>query len=161
MRKEKEAVDKVKKNGRGKRSLLGFVALAGLVCLLVAGGSPGCSKEKKTEGTAATGVEASGSVTFPLRPFIVNLSDKFGKGKRYLKVTMVLEIGSEQEKLFLEPKMAQLTDTILIMLSSQSLNDINSVEGKFELKQSLLSNINQVLGKKLVNRIFFTEFVVQ
>jgi flagellar basal body-associated protein FliL len=35
------------------------------------------------------------------------------------------------------------------------------MEGKLELKQALLSRINQALGEGIVQRIYFTEFVVQ
>jgi flagellar basal body-associated protein FliL len=35
------------------------------------------------------------------------------------------------------------------------------MEGKLELKQTLLSRMNQILGDGVVRRIFFTEFVVQ
>jgi flagellar FliL protein len=55
----------------------------------------------------------------------------------------------------------QLTDTIILLLSSQSFKEINSMEGKLYLKQSLLTRINQLLGGQIVRRIYFTEFVVQ
>ena len=55
----------------------------------------------------------------------------------------------------------QLKDTVLLLLSSHSFEEIRSVEGKIELKQALLSRINQVLGGGVVHRIYFTEFVVQ
>ena len=56
---------------------------------------------------------------------------------------------------------AQLRDTILLLLTSQSFKEISSIEGKLDLKQALLSRINQTLGEGLVRRIYFTEFVVQ
>jgi len=61
----------------------------------------------------------------------------------------------------LQGQKAQIRDTILLLLSSQSYAEISSMEGKLELKQSLLVRINQLLGGKKVRRLYFTEFVVQ
>jgi flagellar FliL protein len=87
--------------------------------------------------------------------------DKRGVGKRYLKITMELEVNKEEDKLLVENHNAQLRDTVLLLLSSQSLNEINTMEGKLELKQNLLSRMSQILGDGVVRRIYFTEFVVQ
>ena len=100
-------------------------------------------------------------IVHPLDAFIVNLTDKAGLGKRYLKATIILEVGSEEDKKMLERHKPQLRDTILLLLSSQSINEVNTMEGKIELKQILVSKINQVLGEGIVHRLYFTEFVVQ
>ena len=100
-------------------------------------------------------------VVCPLNPFIVNLMDKSGMGKRYLKVTMKLEVSSEDEKDLLNEYTPQVRDTVLLLLSSLTFKDINSIEGKLDLKQSLISRINRVLGNDHVQTIYFSEFVVQ
>jgi flagellar FliL protein len=87
--------------------------------------------------------------------------DKAGAGRRYLKVALELEIGSEEDKQVLDKTIPQLRDTILLLLSSQTFGEINTMEGKLELKQALLTRINQALGEKIVHRLYFTEFVVQ
>jgi len=87
--------------------------------------------------------------------------DKSGVGKRYLKITMELEVNKEEDKLLVENHNAQIRDTVLLLLSSQSLNEINTMEGKLELKQNLLSRMSQILGDGVVRRIYYTEFVVQ
>jgi flagellar FliL protein len=87
--------------------------------------------------------------------------DKQGVGKRYLKITMELEVNKEEDKLLIENHNAQIRDTILLLLSSQSLKEINTMEGKLELKQNLLSRMGQILGDGVIHRIYFTEFVVQ
>jgi flagellar FliL protein len=101
------------------------------------------------------------SVIFPLNPFIVNLMDRSGLGKRYLKVSMKLEVGSEKNKELLDDRIPQIRDTVLLLLSSLTFKDINSIEGKIDLKQSLISRINRVLGDGPVKTIYFSEFVVQ
>jgi len=98
---------------------------------------------------------------YPLESFIVNLMDNSGTGKKYLKITMELEVVGEAEKKKVENYKTQLKDTILMLLSSRSFEEINTVEGKMDLKQTLLARINQALGENVVSRIYFTEFVVQ
>ncbi len=100
-------------------------------------------------------------VIFPLESFIVNLMDKAGAGKRYLKTTIELEVAGETEKKMVTNYKVQIRDTVLILLTGQSFNEIRTVEGKIELKQGLLARINQTLGKGIVQRLYFTEFVVQ
>ena len=101
------------------------------------------------------------NITFPLKSFIVNLMDKKGVGKRYLKVTMEIEVNGEEHRKMVERYKPQLRDTILLLLSSQILKDINTMEGKLELKQALLSRMNRITGEGIIQRVYFTEFVVQ
>jgi len=172
MAEEKEAMEKSEEEIPAKRSFLKYILLGGIVLVLGAGGYVGWDlfiKGKKSEDKKETRISKSRSkskkkevrMTYPLESFIVNLMDKSGIGKRYLKVRIILEIGDEEDKKMVESHTPQLTDTILLLLSSQLFNEINSMEGKLELKQALLSRINQVLGEGIVHRIYFTEFVVQ
>ena len=130
--------------------------------LIGAGGIYGYSKydKGKKDNTEAT-TEKIMSIVCPLNSFVVNLQDKTGVGKRYLKLTMELEVGREEDKLLIGNHNAQLRDTILLLLSSQSLKEINTMEGKLEFKHAILLRMNQILGNKTVRRIYFTEFVVQ
>jgi len=158
-----------------KKSFLKFIILGVIVLALGAGGYTGWSlfiKGKKEEiKKEENKKEASKSyskkkkeeprITCPLDSFIVNLMDKAGIGKRYLKVNIILEVGDEEGKQAVNSHTPQLTDTVLLLLSSQSFNDINTMEGKIELKQLLVSKMNQLLGEGIVHRLYFTEFVVQ
>ena len=92
---------------------------------------------------------------------VTTLIGKSGAGKRYLKLTMELEIKGEEKRLEVERRIPHLRDTILLLLSSRSLKDIGTMEGKLELKQALLLRINRILGEGIVHKLYFTEFVVQ
>ena len=74
---------------------------------------------------------------------------------------MKLEVGSDDDQDLLEEHTPQIRDTVLLLLSSLTFKEINSMEGKLELKQSLIFQINQVLGADRVKKIYFSEFVVQ
>jgi len=154
-----------------KKSFLKFIILGVMVVVLGAGGYAGWNyfKGKKNEDikkTQTTKAEANKKkdevkIVFPLESFIVNLVDRSGIGKRYLKVTLALEVRDEEKKKIVEGYTAELRDTILLLLSSQSFSEISTMEGKLELKQALLSRINHAVGGGVVQRVYFTEFVVQ
>ncbi|MBF0144582.1 MAG: flagellar basal body-associated FliL family protein [Magnetococcales bacterium] len=96
---------------------------------------------------------------FKLEPFVVNLSEP--RGNRYLKSTIELEMDSEALKSELERRKAQLRDTILQLLTSKSSQELQAMEGKFRLRDELLSRINAMLVNGTVTRVYFTEFVIQ
>lgn len=162
MAEEKEEVKNAGEEQAPKKSKLKLIIIAVLVLLIGAGGIYGYSKynkgkEKKTETKRNEEV----SIVCPLNSFVVNLQDKRGVGKRYLKITMQLEVGKEEDVLVIGNHNAQIRDTILLLLSSQTLIEINTMEGKLELKQALLSRMKLILGDGVVRSIYFTEFVVQ
>jgi len=158
IKKEKDA----EKEQAPKKSKLKLIIIAVVGLFIGAGGIYGYSKYDKGKKEKAEPIkEAKVSIVCPLNSFVVNLQDKTGVGKRYLKITMQLEVGKEEDKMLIGNHNAQIRDTILLLLSSQSLKEINTMEGKLELKQTLLSRMNQILGNNVVRGIYFTEFVVQ
>ena len=163
MAEEKEKVkDSDKEQMPTKKSKLKIIIIAIVVLFIGVGGIYGYSKfNKGKEKKVETDKAVETSIVLPLSSFVVNLMDKRGVGKRYLKITMELEVNKEEDKVLVENHNAQLRDTVLLLLSSQSLNEINTMEGKLELKQNLLSRMSQILGDGVVRRIYFTEFVVQ
>jgi flagellar FliL protein len=162
MAEEKEEVKDAEEKQSPKKSKLKLIIIAVVVMLVGAGGIYGYSKYDKGKKEKDEKIsEAKVSIVCPLNSFVVNLQDKTGVGKRYLKLTMELEVGREEDKLLIGNHNAQLRDTILLLLSSQSLKEINTMEGKLELKQTLLSRMNQILGNSVIRGIYFTEFVVQ
>ena len=159
---EKEKEKDAEEEQAPKKSKLKLIIIAMVVLLIGAGGFIGYSKYKKGKAAKAEAKTTEKvSIICPLKSFVVNLLDKKGVGKRYLKVTIQLEVGKEEDKLLIENNNPQLRDTILLLLSSQTLKEINTMEGKLELKQALLSRMKQILGDGVVRRIYFTEFVVQ
>ena len=162
MAEEKEEVNEPKEEHVPKKSKLKLIIIAIAVVIVGAGGIFGYSMFKKwnKEKPEKSKIEKM-SVICPLKSFVVNLLDKKGVGKRYLKVTMELEVEKEEDRLTIENHNPQLRDTILLLLSNQTLNDINTMEGKLDLKQALLSRMKQILGDGIIRRIYFTEFVVQ
>lgn len=167
-KKEREKDVEEEQEPQPKKSFLKFIVLGVIVIAVGAGGYLGWDLLVKGKKEAAVTPKSRPQIRrqevgiiYPLESFIVNLMDKAGLGKRYLKVKIIIEIGGEEAKKVVDGQKPRLRDTILLLLSSQSFKEINTMEGKLELKQALLSRINQTLGEGIVQRIYFTEFVVQ
>jgi len=96
---------------------------------------------------------------FPLKTFIVNLADK--EGKRYLRVTMEMELINEEAKVELEKRLPQIRDNILMIIPTKTFEELNSAKGKIELRDELLTKLNGLLLEEYIKNIYFTEFVIQ
>ena len=96
---------------------------------------------------------------FSLRPFVVNLADS--KGRRYLKVTMKLELSSDELLEEVKKRQPQIRDVILTLLSSKTSDEVDSMEGKFLLRQEIIKRVNSFLITGKITKIYLEEFVVQ
>ncbi|MEO5364177.1 MAG: flagellar basal body-associated FliL family protein [Magnetococcus sp. DMHC-8] len=96
---------------------------------------------------------------YKLDPFVVNLNEP--KGSRYLKATIQLEMSASDLKSELDRRSAQMQDVILALLTSKTFQELQSLEGKFRLREELLSRINALLVNGTIARVYFTEFVIQ
>jgi flagellar FliL protein len=111
-------------------------------------------------GAPAAGAAAGASANiFPLEPFIVNIYD--GQELRYLKVKVELEMVSPAIKAEIEGRMAPIRDSVLILLSAKTLQDIQDVQGKNTLKDEILAAINKNIPPGKIAKVYFTDFVVQ
>jgi flagellar FliL protein len=97
--------------------------------------------------------------TYALDTFIVNLADK--GGNRYLRVTMVLELGNSELENEIVKRLPQVRDSVLMILPSKRFEDISSVDGKIALRNEIMETVNGVLVKGEITNIYFKEFVVQ
>ena len=157
-----EAVKEVEEAQPPPKSKLKLIVLASTVLLLGVGGFFGWKwYAGRKVASETTQKPEEMTIVYPLKSFIVNLADKKGVGKRYLKLTLEVEVAGEEQRALVNHKIPQLRDTILLMLSSRTIAEITSMEAKLELKQVLLARMNSAIGKNVIQRLYFTEFVVQ
>ncbi len=95
----------------------------------------------------------------PLDTFIVNLADP--KGKRYLKLKLEVELSTKASEKELKQRMPQIRDQIIMALSSKTYQQIRGVPGKNVLRDELIARTNAILKTGKVNKVYFTDFVVQ
>ena len=117
------------------------------------GGEEGAGGENTEELPPGVGV------MFTMDPFVVNLAGS--NGKRFLKVTTTLELSSPEVNPEFEENLQKITDSILVLLSSKSFEDVYSVQGKFKLKDEITTRVNRFLVVGHVKDAYFTEFIVQ
>ncbi len=102
---------------------------------------------------------------YKLDTLIVNLADQ--GGKRYLRVTMELELKVPEEVEEaevideIEKRLPQLRDSILMILPSKQYADISTTDGKVLLRDEIIAKLNSYLRTGQIGNIYFTEFVVQ
>jgi len=100
--------------------------------------------------------------TIELDEFVVNLAD----GTHYAKVSIALglekplEGGGEGGKLDVKI-LAPVRDTVITVLSSKSMEQLVSKEGKTKLKEELKKQLNELLGKEVVKEVYFTSLTLQ
>lgn len=167
---EAEEVKEEKSPPKKAKSKLLLILVIGvlLVALLGVGGfivykqvmGGGDDADKKTETEAAAKKEASkiGVVT-GVDPFIVNLKGE--SGKRYIKVTMQLELSNKEGIEEVKQRMPQIKDAVITVLSDKTTEDLLTVEGKFQLKEQILTRVNILLQTGVVKNVYFVEFVIQ
>jgi len=98
-------------------------------------------------------------VLYPLDTFTVNL--KSDAGRRYLKVTMSLELEGEELSLELDSKAPVLRDRIIRILTSKTLEEISSKKGKHKVETQIMDTLNAMITDGRIKGIYFTEFVIQ
>ena len=97
-------------------------------------------------------------ITLPLDEFMVNLA---GGGEHYLRANIALGmkkgITEEQAK----EHVSAIRDTILTVLTEQTLKDLSSSKTREAMKGTLKTHLNKELGDELVVKVYFTSFATQ
>ncbi len=157
-----EKAEAQEKKGGGKKKLL-FLIIIGLVLLGGIGGGAyfflfAKSPPPEEEAPPKPKEPAVGPF-LQLDPFIVNLADP--TGQRYLRVKITLEFYNNEVYNQANERIPQINDAIIMVLSSKTVEEVLSPEGKMELRMELLRKLNDLLGPHSVKNIYFTQFVVQ
>jgi flagellar FliL protein len=98
-------------------------------------------------------------VMVPLEPFMVNLART--KGSRILKVTVTLELNDPAVQPEVEDNRQKIMDSILVLLSSKTFEDVYSIQGKFKLKDEITTRVNRFLAMGHIKEVYFSEFLIQ
>jgi flagellar FliL protein len=154
-----------------------FIIIGAVVAVLAIGGAAmfflGGSKSEKAPAHEAAKVEAKaegghgeaaaegagGSTIYPLEPFIVNIYD--GQEIRYLKLKVEFELANTQAKADLDSKVAPLRDAILILLTTKTMQEIQDLQGKNQLREQILGAVGKIIPAGKITKVYFTDFVVQ
>lgn len=92
-----------------------------------------------------------------------------GESNRYLKATILLELNADnrsdrQNQAFLEEvrrREPQIKDLIIREVGGKTFREVNSPQGKEQLKEELRQKVNGLLTRGELKRVMFTSFAVQ
>jgi flagellar FliL protein len=92
---------------------------------------------------------------------VVNLAGTMGT--RYLKTSFIVTAADPKANIkgTFEAQKPKLTDITLNVLSSLTLADLEEPGAKNVLREKLVAAYNQALGKRTVEQVYFSDFVIQ
>lgn len=84
-----------------------------------------------------------------------------GADGRYLAVSIAFESESSSVKTEIENKKVVVKDAMITQLSEKTVEELSDTDRRGELKRELRKETNRILGDGTVDRLYFTEFVLQ
>jgi len=157
--------------GAEKKSKKMLIIIAAAVILLGGGAAAffllkgDDSKAAATSAPEAAPVASTTSATgaigpmVEIEPFIINILDE--EGTRYLKAAITLEANNELAVEEITQRMPQIRDAILLLVGNKTFSELADLQGKLQLRSELRERLNKILTGGRVQKIYFTEFVVQ
>lgn len=112
------------------------------------------AKASKTDTNISTSVS-----TYALDDFIVNLFHP--SEDRFLRIKIELGLEGQDTQKEIEKKLPKIRDSLLMLLSSKSVEEISTLQGKLILKNEIINRINSILNTGHVSEVYFTEFIIQ
>ncbi|OZI18433.1 flagellar basal body protein FliL [Bordetella genomosp. 9] len=102
-------------------------------------------------------------IFIPITPFTVTLQS--ADRERIVHVAMTLRVADEQSRQRIEKYMPEVRSRVLMLLSAQTPESVQTPQGKVDLASALLKAINKPFTPlpdgQYVTDVLFTEFVVQ
>lgn len=104
--------------------------------------------------------DASEVVFYELPDILVNIQAE-GSRPTYLKLTLTLEVDSEETVHHIEPAMPRVMDRFQAFLRELRLEDLNGSAGSYRLRQELLRRVNLAVAPNQVRAVLIEEMLVQ
>lgn len=171
---EEEATD-VAVEGGSKKKLILLIVLGMVLVGLSVGGTlfalqmfneptVAVEGEEGEEGEVEPAAPKLPAVYFPLKPpIIVNFQSR-GR-QRYLQAEISLKIRDPEVVAAVELHMSMIRNALVMLLSGQVYEDLQTPEGRELMRQQALEEIQRLveneIGKPGVEQVLFTNFVMQ
>ena len=155
-------------NPRGSKLPL---IIASVVCLLVgAGGGYGAAMmlgggdaeaaqaEAPPDDADGDGTPDEATTIADLGEFTVNLRNT--AGGRVLQMKISLEIGVSTVEA-VTAHQSQLRDAVLMLASDYTVPELDGMDNRMAFRDEVHTRLNGVLQSKAIQRVYFTDFIVQ
>ncbi|WP_112480505.1 flagellar basal body-associated protein FliL [Vibrio variabilis] len=154
------------------KKMLIIIVAAVVVLLGVGGGAYWFLSSDDTESASTSTQSASGGAAAPVdpisyvnlaQPFVFNASGKQRDRMVQIKVQlMVRGLDNESQARYHSPL---IESTLLSTFASATVEQLRSTTGRVELRDQATSDVqaslSQVVGSPVVERVLFTDFVIQ
>ncbi|MGI2172749.1 flagellar basal body-associated protein FliL [Shewanella ulleungensis] len=159
--------------GKKKNKLVLFGGIGLVVLLLAAGGAwffmgsdepaPVASSTDATQPEAEAVVSAQADYVGMPRPFLFNLPGV--DRARLVEIKVQLMVRGDEDSILTQKHIPLIEDALLTTFSGADVQKLSTQAGKDELRQLALLNVQNTLqpitGKKVVEKVLFTGFVMQ
>jgi flagellar FliL protein len=109
-------------------------------------------------GGAATTQASGGGLTYEMEKFTTNLSDDMST---FVQMKVELEAANGDGLGLIQQNLAPLRDATIMLLSSKTREEVQSLAGKERLKREMLTRYQGVLNSnKALRNLYITEFTV-
>ncbi|OZI60320.1 flagellar basal body-associated FliL family protein [Bordetella genomosp. 11] len=102
-------------------------------------------------------------IFIPITPFTVTLQS--ADRERLVHIAMTLRVSDEQSRQRIEKYMPEVRSRVLMLLSAQTPESVQSPQGKVDLANAVMKVVNRPFAPlpdgQFVTDVLFTEFVVQ
>lgn len=143
--------------------LLLAVSTSATVYMLM-GIQQGLNPASASEEEAAEAEDLPPPMFVTIGPLTVNLqNDEFGN--RLLYIGLSLRVLDEETQQLLQTHMPDIKSRLLVLLSSQSADELTSQAGKEALRESIMALVSQPLDndsqQPAIHSVLYTDFIVQ
>ena len=114
---------------------------------------------EKEEKHAKKGEEGKVGPMLALDKIVVNLVSE--TGTRYVKVSVAIEMDSEEVMVEATARKAIFQDIIISTLSSKTADELITPKGKEACKSEILEKVNPTLKDGGAKNVYFTDFLIQ
>ena len=106
----------------------------------------------------------SGSQYFAFeKPFVVNLAGT--DNLTFLQVNVQFKLKKPEYRTLLQAQLPAIQNTMVMLLSEQTVDSIKSVKGKQALREVALKSLQQLfqilIGDPAIDDVYFTDFIIQ
>lgn len=96
---------------------------------------------------------------YQLEEIIINPADT--NGQRYLLVELSLELVDKDSEALIEKNSSRIRNHLIEYLSSRTVDQLQGVKSKENLRFELVSIINHTVGKRSVRNLYYSKYVMQ
>jgi flagellar FliL protein len=156
-----ETVDGATAEGGGgkRKKLLIFGGAAAAVVLVAGAGLYLFLSSAQQAAPEHAAVEET--FIFNLPPMMVNLNSEGDEPQSFMRVTIALEVASEEVMHEIQPSLAKVIDAFQVYLRELRRSDLEGSAGIYRLKEELLRRVNVAIYPSRVESILFKELLVQ